>query len=264
MILNLTEEQREWLSRMQADWRAVMCNPDWEKTFLPIPRLESHHMRDAKLVPSREVLLELLPKGGVVGELGTDFGHFAKGIHDVIRPVELHLFDLTFEKFNRAGLLPADAVRKHLGDSATNLSAFPDGYFDWLYIDGDHSYEGVKRDIEQAVRKIKPSGFLVFNDFTYWCPLTATPFGVAEAVCELCLSRDWEIFYFTLHPWMYCDVAVRPCPAAQVETPLARIARERDAARREIELMVSSKSWRLTAPLRNARRWLTRLADSTP
>ena len=222
MVLVLDKEQSAWLSRMQADWHRIMkpfsLTDGWGpqfvkrgKAFLPIPSLEPHHMRHAKLVPSREALLELLPKGGIIGEIGTAEGYFAKKMHDVIRPVELHLFDVTFERFDSAGLLLApDVVTKHLGDSATNLSSFPTGYFDWLYIDADHSYEGVKRDIEQAVQKIKTSGFLVFNDFTFWSPLEAMSYGVAHAVCELCLSRDWEIVYFALEPCMYCDIAVRP------------------------------------------------------
>jgi methyltransferase family protein len=222
MVLVLDEKQSAWLSRMREDWHRVMkplsTTEGWGnqfvkrgKAFLPIPVLEPHHVSNAKLVPSREALLESLPKGGVIGEIGTGHGDFAKKIYDVIRPLELHLFDITFQQFELAKLLCAtDVVTKHQGDSATNLCTFPNEYFDWLYIDADHSYEGVKRDIEQAVQKIKTSGFLIFNDFTFWSPLEAMSYGVAHAVCELCLSRDWEIFYFTLEPLMYCDVAVRP------------------------------------------------------
>jgi hypothetical protein len=227
MVLVLDEEQSAWLSRMQADWYRIMKpfspTEGWGEqfikrgnAFLPIPRLEPRHMSNAKLVPSREALLELLPKGGVIGEVGTGHGDFAKKINDVNHPVELHLFDVTFEYFDLACLLSApDVVRKHPGDSATNLSMFPDGYFDWLYIDANHTYLGVKRDIEQAVQKIKPSGFLIFNDFTFWSPIEAMSYGVAHAVCELCLSRDWEIIYLALEPFMYCDVVVRPRVAGE-------------------------------------------------
>ena len=230
MVLVLDEEQSAWLSRMQADWDRIMkpfsLTEGWGpqfvrrgKAFVPIPTLEPKHMRNAKLVPSRELLLELLPKGGIIGEVGTQHGYFAKKMHDVIHPTELHLFDRTFEAYDAAGLLIAPGiVTKHQGNSATNLSLFPSGYFDWLYIDADHSYQGVKRDIEQAVQKIKSSGFLIFNDFTFWSPLEAMSYGVAHAVCELCVERDWEIFYFALEPWMYCDVAVRPRTSSGLRT----------------------------------------------
>jgi hypothetical protein len=222
MVLDLTAEQFEWLAQMQRDWNIVMkpfsMTDGWSeqyikrgKAFSPIPKLEIQHLRNAKLVPSREELLEMFPKGGIVGEIGTQHGYFAQKIHEVVCPHELHLFDKTFDPFNDAGLLSTNCrVIAHEGDAATNLATFPDRHFDWLYIDADHSYRGVKRDIEQAVHKIKGAGFLVFNDFTYWSPLEAAPYGVAHAVCELCLSHDWEITHLALEPWMYCDVVVRP------------------------------------------------------
>ncbi len=222
MVLALNEVQSVWLSQMQADWYQIIqpfsLTEGWgpqfvkrSKAFVPIPRLENHHLRNAKLVPSREALLQLLPKGGIIGEVGTQHGYFAKQIYDVVHPTKLHLFDETFEQFDSAALLHAsNIIVKHQGDSATSLSSFPDQYFDWLYLDADHSYAGVKRDIEQALHKIKFSGFLVFNDFTFWSPLEAMSYGVAHAVCELCLSHDWEITHFALEPLMYCDVVVRP------------------------------------------------------
>jgi hypothetical protein len=222
MVLRLTKEQSVWLSRMRAEWLNVMkpfslqggsSDPLIKPalTFTPIPVLGAHHLCNAKLLPSREALLEILPKGGIIGEIGTQHGYFAKKLHDIIKPRELHLFDLTFEPFESAQLLPAtDVITKHAGDSSTSLASFPDQYFDWLYIDGDHSYDGVTRDIAQAILKLKASGFLVFNDFTYWSPLELAAYGVAHAVCELCLHHDWEVLYLTLQPLMYCDIVVRP------------------------------------------------------
>lgn len=37
-----------------------------------------------------------------------------------------------------------------------------------IYIDADHSYEGVKKDISVACRKVKHDGILIFNDYIYW------------------------------------------------------------------------------------------------
>lgn len=36
--------------------------------------------------------------------------------------------------------------------------------FQYIYIDGNHSYEGVKYDCEQAVRHLEPGGLLTFHD----------------------------------------------------------------------------------------------------
>jgi len=36
--------------------------------------------------------------------------------------------------------------------------------FDFLFIDGDHSYSAVKRDFEEWSEKLEPSGFIAFHD----------------------------------------------------------------------------------------------------
>ena len=81
--------------------------------------------------------------------------------------------------------------------------------FDFIYIDGDHSYEGIVKDLEQAVRKVKPDGWIVCNDYTIFSPIENTKYGVYRAVNELCLEHDWEIVYMGLHRWGYHDVALR-------------------------------------------------------
>jgi len=37
--------------------------------------------------------------------------------------------------------------------------------FDFIYIDGDHRYEGVKRDIELAIPLLKPGGVMLLDDY---------------------------------------------------------------------------------------------------
>lgn len=41
---------------------------------------------------------------------------------------------------------------------------YPDGAFDFVYIDGDHSYEGVVKDIQNYKSKVKPGGVMAFHD----------------------------------------------------------------------------------------------------
>ena len=109
----------------------------------------------------------------------------------------------------RAPLAAHANVRLHLGDSSTELAKLPDRYFDWIYIDGDHSLEGVRRDAAVAAAKIKPDGVLVFNDYTVWSVLEFTDYGIVPVVNELLASGEWEMVYIALHPLMYCDVAIR-------------------------------------------------------
>jgi hypothetical protein len=167
---------------------------------------------ECKVFANRHRAIESLPKGGVVGEVGTQTGHFADHIFKTTGPRKLHLFDLSLEWFDSSVLVEPirqGRVEIHLGDSSTELGRFPDDHFDWLYIDGDHSYAGVQKDIAQAVRKVKRDGLLVFNDYAVWSPLEACNYGVLKAVNELVNSREWEFIYLALHPWGYHDAALR-------------------------------------------------------
>lgn len=153
-----------------------------------------------------------LPKGGVVAEIGSLRGANAHTILQGADPSELHLIDRDFGLLDRELLRPgleAGVVHLHESDSASGLAAFPDEHFDWIYIDGDHSYGGVRRDIEQATRKVKRDGLLVFNDYILFSHLELLgTYGVVHAVNELCLEEGWEFRFLALERYMYCDVAI--------------------------------------------------------
>ncbi len=69
------------------------------------------------------------------------------------------------------------------------LAQFPDEHFDWIYIDGDHSYEGASRDARVAATKVKPGGHLVFNDFAHADPYLGA-YGVHRALSNSPSSAD--------------------------------------------------------------------------
>lgn len=56
-------------------------------------------------------------------------------------------------------------------DSDKFLPKLNDRLFDLIYVDGSHYYEGVKRDIEQALRLVRPGGTIAGDDLE----LQATP-----------------------------------------------------------------------------------------
>lgn len=167
---------------------------------------------NCRVFGDRKKAIASLPTGGIIAEVGTQTGRFADHIFKTARPTKLHLFDLSLELFDKDMLVEplADGrVEIHIGDSSTQLAKFPAEHFDWLYIDGDHSYSGVKRDMAQAIRTVKRDGFLVFNDYTIWSPLEVRNYGVLKAVNELVNAGEWEFVYLALHPWGYHDVALR-------------------------------------------------------
>lgn len=66
------------------------------------------------------------------------------------------------------------------------LAAFDDGFFDLVYIDGDHTYEAVLKDLELALTKIKSGGYLSGDDYGivgWWKD------GVKKAVDEFIINN---------------------------------------------------------------------------
>lgn len=63
-----------------------------------------------------------------------------------------------------------------------------------LFVDGDHSYEGVTRDIIHYAPRVVPGGIIAFHDYSYknspgyeWAELP----GVTRAVDELCATANY-------------------------------------------------------------------------
>lgn len=51
------------------------------------------------------------------------------------------------------------------GESSATVSAFKDDSVDFIYIDGDHSYSQVKRDLRDYFPKIKKGGIIAGHDY---------------------------------------------------------------------------------------------------
>lgn len=180
----------------------------------PAKSLADRHIRNCRLVENRDVMLEHLPKNAICAEIGIWRCDYSRKIMAVTQPARLHLVDIDPESMEHAHRIFASeisdgTVSTHLGDSAEWIASTPDAYFDWIYIDGDHSYEAVKRDLASAFPKLKREGLLVMNDYVYFEPSGFTKYGVMEAVNEFCIEHDFELLYFALHGRMYHDVVLR-------------------------------------------------------
>ena len=194
-------------------------NFDDNPFLLSAPMLQESQVKNCRFVESRLKMLEYLPKNSVVAEVGTQYGHFAEKILAIAKPKKLHLLDYNFDLFKaeiskkQKSLLQEGiengTVELHEGDSSTSLSSFPDEYFDWIYIDADHAYQGVCKDIQQGYTKVKAAGMMVFNDYTNWSVCEVMPYGVAKAVNEFCIANNWELVFFAFQALGYHDVAIR-------------------------------------------------------
>ena len=56
-------------------------------------------------------------------------------------------------------------VEIHRAYSSDVVDQFPDEYFDWIYIDGNHLYEYVKQDLTFYYPKVKPGGYICGDDY---------------------------------------------------------------------------------------------------
>lgn len=91
--------------------------------------------------------------------------------------------------------------KKNMGDRKFNffkgraenlVDKFEDESFDTIFIDMDHSYDSVKRDIQLWLNKVKKGGILAGDDYRETLP------GVMKAVQEL--LPDSLIYH---HGWIY-------------------------------------------------------------
>lgn len=200
------ERKRRAFSQALREFRATK-----KRYHNPAPELPGSKLEGCEVLPNRYALLDKLPQGKVIAEIGVDRGDFSLEIMTRCKPAKLHLFDIDISRLVNPAVREELAsgsgmLKTHIGDSSTNMSKMPDEYFDIIYIDGDHEYEGVVKDIEAALPKVKPDGALIFNDYTVWSATSMYHCGVARAVHEFCLAQPWKFRYLALQSMMYNDL----------------------------------------------------------
>lgn len=170
----------------------------------PIPE---HLVRDCRVCSSRYSMLERLPKGGAVIEVGTLRGEFAAQILARCAPERLHIVDIDLSRVHPTVLKNA-AVVPHESLTLDAVAAFDDESLDWIYIDAAHDYQSVLADARAYAPKLKPGGFLVFNDFAHIDPNLGR-YGVHRAVVDFCIEQDWPMAFLALEPSGLYDVALQ-------------------------------------------------------
>ena len=63
-------------------------------------------------------------------------------------------------------------------------------------------------DARIAAAKVKPAGYLVFNDFAHADPYLGA-YGVHRAVVEFAVTRGWKFAWWAYEPNGLYDVALR-------------------------------------------------------
>ncbi len=138
----------------------------------------------------RDKFLKRMPTGGLCVEIGVWRGEFSSEILSVIKPDCLVLVDpwRSFDEHDdqsfsgREGDIKMERIyKKVIADyaeeiatgqikvirdvSTVALGGFEDESISFAYVDGDHSYEGVKADIDKLFPKMSVGGVIAFDDY---------------------------------------------------------------------------------------------------
>lgn len=138
----------------------------------------------------------MVPRGGVVIEVGVFDGDFSERIMALNEPRKLHLVDPWYTKDDgtlfdgptqqfasaRAASAALESQYLHVTTRfAAEIAAerievlrmlshqaaprFPDAHFDWIYIDASHFYDDVRIDLEAFWPKLRCGGYIAGDDY---------------------------------------------------------------------------------------------------
>lgn len=188
----------------------------------------------------REELLLHFPKGAVGAEIGVAQGDYSAAMLESTQPSELHLIDPWTHSEPGSDLLEgrdllveidrarsrgeemtappenvegdkqfARIVARFEGDQRVRLhrqfsykaaASFEDAYFDFVYLDGNHHYEFVLRDLQDFAARLKPGGLLFGHDFFEDAFACQEHYGVIDAVTSFLKRSDFRLLFLTSEP----------------------------------------------------------------
>lgn len=163
---------------------------------------------------TREQILEILPKEQITAELGVGFGNFSEKICSITNSKEHHAIDI-WQEINKTiqGTYFASNydMDKRFDEVVKKLSKFPAKIYrdlsynikkyvthkslDWVYIDGDHTYDGCMKDLEAVDPLVKDDGFILGHDFCK--PKNHQDWGVIESVNDFVQKNKYFLSVVT-------------------------------------------------------------------
>lgn len=157
---------------------------------MKLPRLASAAFRKIRS-DRRASVLRSIPRDATCAEIGVWKGDFSECIQATAQPRALHLVDpwqfvaayprrwyggAAARNQDDMDRIHRDVVSRFAGnprvtvhrlDSRSAAESLAETAFDWVYIDGDHSYEAVQDDLTNWAPRLKPGGVLSGDDYTW-------------------------------------------------------------------------------------------------
>ena len=158
-------------------------------------------------------------------EIGVKQGEFSKHLLEHWRCMKLYLVD-PWETQDSAvydethhdhstdfltclnNIKPYDGKYEIVRDYSHNAyKEFKDEYFDFIYIDANHSYDAVKEDLEKWYPKLKQGGLIAGDDYTHTAEepnlFNGYTFGVKKAVDEFARIHKKNVSIDLTGEWYY-------------------------------------------------------------
>lgn len=171
---------------------ATQLFPDLGSVSIPIGVIhqESHHANHTDMV----YVCGMASAAGAsrIFEFGTYRGQTTCGLASACKDAKIFTLNLPPDDDPRyapyIGMYIArspdrDRITQIFSDSRSFDTTPYRASMDYIFIDGDHSYAGVKNDAEKALQLLKPGGIIVWHDYAAKSP------GVLEYLTEFSLER---------------------------------------------------------------------------
>ncbi len=137
-------------------------------------------------------LVAELPDNPVIINIGAERGTSTLAMLEerqdaIIFSIDVGPCESEKENIHRAGLDETKVIR--LFGRSQDIGRFWPFYVDFVWVDGDHSYDGVLGDIETWLRKIGAGGIFAFHDYFEGTPPPHNPSGAGQAIREKMIDK---------------------------------------------------------------------------
>ena len=159
-LLEVSRDTRAWFTH---DKEGHVIG-DWEDTRCHLPILYAIARSVSWPYPTHKLPLQFPPR---MMEIGVRHGVATLALLQACKETNGRLTSLEIsEEFATVALerVEAAGLSEYWTLSLTNSNDYTSGPLDLLWIDGDHSYEQCKRDVENHAPKVRPGGYVLMHD----------------------------------------------------------------------------------------------------
>jgi hypothetical protein len=167
-----------------------------------------------------EYVSQFIKPGDIGAEIGVAIGSFSYHVLLQKNPTKLYLIDLWMYGLQKdiekeESTLQKQESRDNQYEGVCKLfqpyknveiirlrseeafDMFENNYFDYVYIDGEHSYEAVSRDLNNYFPKVKVGGYLIGDDYG-WLGVEPAVKDFLEAHKDNCEFVDAQVCQYVL------------------------------------------------------------------